>query len=107
MSLVSLFGNRAISALSPAFLNSVRMEAIETGCAYIKVNGCRYSVSHVKILDGFCVQSAGRGGLLGHLLGDRRGLEGRVAALERMLNQNQNPIKAHNEFMNAVLESSI
>lgn len=61
MSFVSLFGNRAISALSPAFLNSVRMEAIETGCAYIKVNGCRYSVSHVKILDGFCVQSAGRG----------------------------------------------
>ena len=47
MSFVSLFGNRAISALSPAFLNSVRMEAIETGCAYIKVNGCRYSVSHV------------------------------------------------------------
>lgn len=65
MSFVSLFGNRAISALSPAFLNSVRMEAIETGCAYIKVNGCRYSVSHVKILDGFCVQSAGSGGSWG------------------------------------------
>lgn len=60
MSFVSLFGNRAISALSLAFLNSVRMEAFETGCAYIKVNGCRYSVSHVKTLDGFCVQSAGR-----------------------------------------------
>ena len=53
------------------------------------------------------VSSLLAGGGLGHLLGDRRGLEGRVDALERMLNQNQNPIKAHNEFMNAVLESSI
>lgn len=28
MSFVSLFGNRAISALSPAFLNSVRMDSV-------------------------------------------------------------------------------
>ncbi|EEU9261820.1 hypothetical protein [Escherichia coli] len=106
MSLINLFGNRAI-CLTPAFIQSVQARAIEAGCAHIKVNGCCYTVSHIKPLDGFCVQSAGKSGLLGRLWGCQRGLEGRVSALELMLNKNQNPIKAHNEFINKIFESSI
>ena len=59
------------------------------------------------ILDGFGVQSAGKSGLMGRLLGCQRGLKGRVSALEQMLNKNQNSIKAHNEFINKIFESSI
>ncbi|CBG90794.1 hypothetical protein [Citrobacter rodentium] len=106
MSLVNLFGGRAMS-LSPAFIQTVQSRAITTGCAHIKVGGCCYSVSHVKSLDGFCVQSIGNRGLLGRLLGRSGGGEGRVAALELQFNQNRNPIKAHNEYISKIFESSI
>lgn len=42
------------------------------------------------------------GGVLG-----RRGVEGRIASLELMLNKNQNPIKTHNEYINKIFESTI
>ncbi len=62
MSLVNSFGSRAMS-LNPAFIQNVQKMVTETGYACIKVNGHRYGVSYVKPLDGFCVQSAGKGGL--------------------------------------------
>ena len=87
MFLVNFFGSRAMS-LNPAFIQNVQKVVTETGYACIKVNGHRYGVSYVKPLDGFCVQSAGKGGL-GRLLGNHRGLEGRFSALELALNKNQ------------------
>ncbi|EFC7755506.1 hypothetical protein CS018_004225 [Escherichia coli] len=106
MSLVNFLGSRAMS-LTPAFIQNVQRVATSTGHACIKVNGQKYGVSYVDTLGGFCVQPAGKGGLLGRLLGNHRGLEGRVAALELVLNKNQNPIKAHNEYMNKIFESRI
>lgn len=106
MSLVNFLGSRAMS-LNPAFIQNVQKVVTETGYACIKVNGHKYGVSYVKPLDGFCVQSANKGGLLGRLLGNHRGLEGRVSALELALNKNQNPIRAHNEYINKIFESRI
>ena len=93
--------------LSPAFIQTVQKTAVEAGCASIKVNGHKYSVSHIQSLGGFCVQSADKGGGFGRLLGNHRGLEGRISALELALNKTQDPIKAHNEYINKVFESSI
>ncbi|EEV9325452.1 hypothetical protein EHD93_24355 [Escherichia coli] len=106
MSFVSFFGSRAMT-LSPAFIQTVQKTAVETGCASIKLNGHKYLVSHIQSLGGFCVQSAGKGGFFGCLLGNHRGLEGRISALELALNKNQDPIKAHNEHINKIFESSI
>ena len=106
MSLVNFFGSRALS-LNPAFIQNVQKVVTETGHACIKVNGCKYSVSHVQTIGGFCVQSADKGGFLGRLLGHHRGVEGRISALELALNRNQDPIKAHNHHINKIFESRI
>ncbi|EET0447711.1 hypothetical protein FNA56_005159 [Escherichia coli] len=105
MSFVSLFGSRAMN-LSPAFIQSTQSQAVKAGCACIKVNGHHYKVSYVDSIGGFCVQSSGRSGFLEGVLG-RRGVEGRIASLELMLNKNQNPIKTHNEYINKIFESTI
>lgn len=106
MSFVSFLGSRAMN-LSPVFIQTVQKTAVEVGCASIKVNGHKYTVSHIQSLGGFCVQSADKGGFFGRLFGNPRGLEGRIAALELALNKNQDPIKAHNDYINKVFESSI
>ncbi|EMM4086289.1 hypothetical protein WAC87_004330 [Shigella flexneri] len=106
MSFVSFLGSRAMS-LSPVFIQTVQKTAVEVGCASIKVNGHKYTVSHIQSLGGFCVQSADKGGFFGRLLGGHRGLEGRISALELALNKNQDPIKAHNDYINKVFESSV
>ena len=106
MSLVSFLGIRAMN-LSPALIKTVQKTAVEAGCASIRVNGHKYNVYHIPSFDGFCVQSVGKGGVFGRLLGGHSGLEGRVAALELALNKNQNPIRAHNDYINKVFESSV
>lgn len=105
MSLVNFFGSRALS-LNPAFIQNVQKVVTETGHACIKVNGCKYSVSHVQTI-GDSVFSLQTKEVLGRLLGHHRGLEGRISALELALNRNQDPIKAHNHHINKIFESRI
>ncbi|HEB1526841.1 TPA: hypothetical protein ACQC5M_000900 [Escherichia albertii] len=102
MSLVS-FIHKGIVHLSPKVVNAVQSRAATTGYAYMWVAGHKYSVHHVQDLGGFCVQPTGSGGLLGRLFGTQR----TISALERQLNQNINPVTAHNEYMGRAFGSRL
>ncbi len=104
MSLINLFSNRA-PQLSTALINSVQTTVRAVGAAQITLGGKHYTVQHVKVLDGFCVQSAG-GGFLEKLFGNEK-TEKNIACLEKQLNQNINPVKAYNEHINKILESRV
>ncbi len=56
-----------------------------------------------KTWGGGCVQPTGSGGLLGRLFGTQR----TISALERQLNQNINPVTAHNEYMERTFGSRL
>lgn len=102
MSLVGLI-HRSIVRLSPEVVNAVQSRAATTGCAQISIGGMNYSVHPVRELGGFCVQPTGGGGLLNRLFGTQR----TVSALEMQLNQNINPVKAHNEYVERTFGSRL
>ncbi|EEW0112477.1 hypothetical protein [Escherichia albertii] len=102
MSLVS-FIHRNITHLSPEVVSAVQSRAATTGGAQIRICGTNYSVHPVRQLGGFCVQPTGGGGLLNRLFGTQR----TVAVLERQLNQNINPVKAHNEYVERTFGSRL
>lgn len=102
MSLVSLI-HRNITRLSPEVVSAVQSRAATTGGAQIRVGGANYSVHLVREVGGFCVQPTGGGGLLNRLFGTQR----TVAVLERQLNQNINPVTAHNEYMGRTFGSRL
>lgn len=102
MSLVGLI-HRNITRLSPEVVSAVQSRAATTGGAQIRICGANYSVHPVRQLGGFCVQPTGSGGLLGRLFGIQR----TVSALEMQLNQNINPVTAHNEYMGRTFDSRL